>query len=85
MVGGDIDRLLFGASGSELETSDCEKFRSGKIFGVEGSSEMGRSGGDSESWFKNSTIPVLTRLSRNRNSLPRSVTGPRVNILHCFA
>jgi len=34
MVGGDLDGLLFGASDSELETSDCRRFRSGKAFRV---------------------------------------------------
>ena len=31
-VGRDLDGLLFGTSDSKLETSDCEKFRSGKVF-----------------------------------------------------
>jgi len=47
MTGGDLGTLLFGTSGSELKSSDCEKFRSSKIFGVEGSSGMPRSGGAS--------------------------------------
>ena len=47
MIGGDLDRLLFGAYGSELETSDCESFRSGKVFGVEDSSGMAKSDGGS--------------------------------------
>ena len=33
-MGGDFDILLFGASGSELETSKYERFWSGKIFKV---------------------------------------------------
>jgi len=33
-VGSDLVRLLFGAFDLELETSDCEKFRSGKVFGA---------------------------------------------------
>ena len=38
-----------------------------------------------QTWFKNSAVHVPTRLSRNRNGLPRSGIGPWVNLLHCFA
>ena len=36
-------------------------------------------------WFKNSTVSVPTRSSRNRNNLLYSETSLRVNILHYFA
>jgi len=54
MASGDLGILQFGASKSGLETLECERFQSGKIFGMKGSSRTAKSDGgsrmDSESY-----------------------------------
>jgi len=34
MIGRDLGKLLFGASNLELETSDCGRFQTSKVFEV---------------------------------------------------
>ena len=34
IVAGDLGKLLFRAFNSKLETSDCEMFQNGKVFGI---------------------------------------------------
>jgi len=41
-AGGGLGRLQFGTSNSGLKTSNYGRFRSGKIFGAEGSSRWQR-------------------------------------------
>jgi len=52
VIGRDLGRLLFEASDSELNISDCERLRSDKAFRVLGSSVMVTSGGGSEMDFE---------------------------------